>query len=244
MNQNGIVTVVFGTKCDKLAAHTFLMSRKYTDLPILVLTNIKEDRYRLWSSVDNVTFKYYDLKDNENRIAKLQMIKHTIFEKSIYIDADSFVQSKEFDKLYDRIEYDSLLLNPLMIMTKNTKIPNIYMKTIKQFNLESPLNIYNGAFIGFMNTKKTQDFFDMWYKIWDEFGRNREMSCLAGAVQKTNINVICLNNGEYAPDTKNINALVQHNYYADFFKNIGISNVIELTKPKTDKTDFRMTIWE
>ena len=73
-NDQGILTVAFGEKYDKLAAATMRYSRRFTQLPICILTNIKpEDRNKLWETVDNVKFETFPWSQDHNRSIKTQM---------------------------------------------------------------------------------------------------------------------------------------------------------------------------
>ena len=82
----GIIYVAFGAACDRLAAHCIAYSRKYTNLPICVLTNISvAERDAKWDEIENIEFKHFNLPLSANRQIKTSLPDHTPFEVLAYV---------------------------------------------------------------------------------------------------------------------------------------------------------------
>jgi hypothetical protein len=242
----GLVYVAFGKECDRLAAHCIGFSRQYTKLPILVLSNIPPgQRDTRWQSIEGVTFHFIDLQVDANREIKTTVYKWTDFDFSIYMDADSFIQKPTFDKTMKWLiskEPDIILNHYVEYPYEDGRFQNIYLRALNQFGAKMPLQIYNGAFIGFKKNNRTTTFFDTWNRYWREFGSQREMPPLACAINRqSNLKTINLPFGFFAGHEKNNDAVVQHNYWNDFFQRLGIEP-IQMAVAKYRPDDYSFTV--
>ena len=122
----GILYVAFGSDYLLLTLAVIKYSRQYTSLPICVLTNIKE-RGEEWNKIENVSFVNFDLEQVDNRVVKTQMIDHTPFDKTLYLDCDSVIQNYGIENVFDLLDKD-LVLNLCIYWHKKSKIVNIYKK--------------------------------------------------------------------------------------------------------------------
>ena len=75
---DGILMVVFGEQYDTLAAHTVAYSRQFTDIPIVILSNVAQRDVK-WDSITNVSFIDIDRPQNENRQITKRKEKITIY---------------------------------------------------------------------------------------------------------------------------------------------------------------------
>lgn len=222
----GIVYVAFGENCDIVASHCISYSRKYTSLPITVFTNIETSRRnKKWKEVKGIDFCYLNIMLEDNRLVKLSMNIKTPYDFTIYLDADSIIQKPGFDEEILKI----IRTNPDLILNHFCTFPypdgnfqNIYLRAVKKFECTTPLKVYNGAFIGFNKNLSVDIFFETWKELWQKFGAQREMPPLACAINKlTLLDIYNLPDNFFCPDSKNENAIVQHNYNADFWDKIG-----------------------
>ena len=243
--ETGLIYVVFGDQCDRMAAHCVAYSRQYTKLPICILSNLKEeDRDKKWQEIENIDFKYMDLPLQQNRQIKTGLSDHSPFDYTIYLDADSIIQKDSFDQeILEMVDKDhDLILNHFCDFPDEGKFQNIYLRALKQFGCTMPLSVYNGAFIGFKKGENANNFFSTWNRLWKEFGAQREMPPLACTINKLpEIRVLKLRLGFFSPDVKNENCVVQHNYHDDFWQRIGISPVM-LHQAAFSSDDYRFTV--
>jgi hypothetical protein len=210
---NGIVMVVFGEQYDAFAAHCVAYSRKYTDLPVTVITNTKNNRSIKWQGLKNIEFVEFDLPQDQNRQVKTSLINYTPFEKTLYLDCDAIIQRPGIEKIFDLIISDRLLVNIYGRWSNQSKAPALYRRAFLNSMTQMPINIYYGAIMGFTKTQKIGDFFALWNKYWKLNGSGREMPALACAIKNSGIEVKEINrrNGWFSwPLDKN--AIVQHEY--------------------------------
>ena len=203
----GILYVVFGKEYEQMATTCMKHSRKNTDLPFHVLTNIR-NRSIEWNYIKNVTFQVFDMPTSENRHVKTTAIHYTPFDETLMIDADSVIQHEPDFTYLD--EMADIVLNRLFHWKVGDKIVRLYANCFKQFYVSLPIDIYNGAFIMFKQNMNTVKFFELWHKYWVGFGKGREMPCLASAVQKSGIHVRILPFEHFAPEHLIPHAVVQH----------------------------------
>lgn len=236
----GIISVAFGIEYDKCAAHTFLYSRKFTDLPFFILTNIKEkDRHKTWKSVSNVTFMEFDKTQRENRKAKLRMNEFTPFDRTLYIDCDSVIQMRGVDNFGVLLDDSDMVFNWRIEFRPGQKIWNIYARCMKQFNVSKPISIYNGGIVAFKNNENVDKFFKTWYSMWEQFGKGREMPPLNCAIKKTGIKINKFPLLYFADNAKHENCLIQHNYNGTFCQTFGIPKWIDYKPFDGGNDDFR-----
>ena len=208
--EKGILNIAFGRAYERLAAHCLAYSRKFTNIPICVLTNIK-DRCDKWNEVTNVEFIEFDMPDDLNRDVKTRCIDYTPFEKTLYLDCDTIVQKSGIENVFDMIEPDRLLVCLYgRFCEAGTKYHYHYWTAVQNIPIEFPLDVYFGAFIGFSKNNAVWDFFGLWNKYW-KMNTGREMPSLAIAIRKSNIrvNVVKIQNNIFAWKL-NSNAIIQH----------------------------------
>ncbi len=254
-NNLGLIFVVFGNECDRMAAHCVAYSRQYTKLPITILSNLNEyERNVKWKEIDNIDFIHIDLPLEQNRQVKTTLPKYTPYEKTLYLDADSIIQHKDFDeKIIEMFnEETDLILNLFCTYPYlDNRFQNIYLRAVEQFNCTMPLEVYNGAFIGFKKGITSEIFFELWNHLWIQFGSQREMPPLACAINKLQSNyystieeplltITKLPEDFFAPDSRNDASFVQHNYHQDFFQRIG-TEPVELAHANHHQDDYGFT---
>lgn len=228
----GIIYIAFGSEYDKLTAHTVYQSRKNTDLPFCILTNIKEESRSIkWVEVSSVCFKYIDLHNNMNRDIKTRMNEYSPFDETLYLDCDSIIRNKGIEKVFDDLKDNDLVLNLFLYWKVGDKLLRIYKKSLLKVKADLPLSVYNGAFICFQKrNQKIQEFFPLWNKFWKANGSGREMPALACAIKKSiELKTVKLPKGFFCPDTYDPECIVQHNYNSNagmnFFKEFNLPKI-------------------
>ena len=209
--KRGLLYVVFGEQYDKLAAHAIAHSRQFTDLPICVLTNIK-DRCEKWDEVNGVQFYHFPFPQKDNRLVKTRMIAFTPFDETLYLDCDSVIQSPGIEQAFDMLDGHDMVLNLYTDWEVGDKVLRLYRKAMRLSETTLPLRLYNGAFICFRSNEAVSDFFIKWANYWVLTGKGREMPALACAVKNSGIKVNVLPRDYFEPSARNERCVVQHNY--------------------------------
>ena len=220
----GILLVAFGEDYAKLAVENMEYSKQHHDLPYCVLTNIK-------GVPDSI---YFNLAQSENRYIKTSMDEFTPFDITYYIDVDAVVQNP----LPDLSFKTDLLLNKLYQWERGEKIIRLYKRTMDKFNVSLPLDIFNGGFIGFKKNERTRKFFKTWNRYWKRMGKGREMPSLACTIKNVEVSVTTLKKGIFEPETKNPDAIIQHDYGKTFFKDFNLTRPKTFTPFDTDPKDW------
>jgi hypothetical protein len=222
MLSRGIIFIVFGDVFNELGALCCLHSRKYTNLPFQILTNISKNKlHPIWNKVSDTFFDFLDASTEENRVVKCQLHEYSRFDIGMLLDADSTIQLQGIDSYLNKFKGD-LAFNLFDIYTKD-RILGIYKRACKQFDCTPPIEIYNGAIFAFRKST-TKKFFDTWLEYWTAFGRRRDMPPLACLIkkmkQKYRFNVLPEN--MFAADGLNAEKIVQHCYSRGFYNIIGL----------------------
>lgn len=224
----GILYVSFGKSCNMMAAHTIAYSRRFTDLPICVLTNV-ENRDKKWNNIPDVSFIEVEGKIEENRDFKTRMNEYTPFDETLYIDCDSVIQNLGIEEVFECLSSYDMVLNLLYTWTKGEKIIRLYRNALRTTGNSLPLLIYNGAFICFKKNSRIDEFFSIWNKNWKITGSGREMPALACSIKETGIKVEAIRTGFFSPDYYKPESIVQHNYNpagkVDFWRRFDIPHV-------------------
>ncbi len=218
----GIIIVSFGEQYDLIAAHCVAYSRRFTSLPISVVTNV-ENRCESWP--DTISFIYLPIPTSFNRIIKTTIINYSPYDNTILLDADAIIQRHGFDQIIGMFgSKSSLILNHFCDYPKEGSFQNIYLRACSQFDCGNKLRVYNGAVIGFTKSSIAKQFFNKWNEFYIRFGAAREMPPLACAVKKTLLDrdIKLLPENFFAGDFYNKSAIVQHNYNKDFWHRIGL----------------------
>jgi hypothetical protein len=177
---NGILFVVFGEKYYNMALKTITYSRKFTELPFHVLTNIKNDGLL---KITNLTQEYIGINTAMNRHIKTTMIRKSPFDKTIYLDVDSVIQNKGIESAFDLLDSHDIMLNLYGVWNDGAKVLSYYRKAMARLKTVLPLTIYYGAFIGFNKTEQAHEFFNNWNANWIKSEIPREMPALACTVK-------------------------------------------------------------
>jgi len=183
--RRGVVYVAFGKNYLFQCLHSILSIRRLSDIPVYVLTNV-EPRLVWREKPGGVEYVVLSDPDHFNRFYKTSLIQFTPFERTLYLDTDTAVRSKVFEKGFEMLNsYDFLgVCRNERVRSPKELGPPVYKLCHKKFGYEFPLTLVNGGVLFFRKSPSTQKFFSIWNRVWDEMGRGRDMPALAYALQQ------------------------------------------------------------
>jgi len=180
----GHIYVAFGKEYDMQAAHSALAARRFSSLPILVLTNRSEkERSDIWAKVTKVSFRRFKLPDKENRDIKTKAVYYTPFDQTLFTDTDTVIQSSQFLKSFELLNSCDIAFSIDRIFQIGGKVLRLYREAMNMFSINLPLVVYQGGVFVFKKNAPVEQLFSLWNTYWDKFGRGREMMCLACAAK-------------------------------------------------------------
>ena len=104
-NSRGVCYVAFGENYAWQCLHSARSVRAVSDIPIHVFANIELGPK--WEALGNVTVARVDGPDESNRGIKTDLINHTPFDETLYLDTDTAVRSAAFLGGFDELaEHD------------------------------------------------------------------------------------------------------------------------------------------
>jgi hypothetical protein len=193
--KRGII-IVATDKYKDLALDCLKTSLKHTGLPVLIL------------------------HEGQNRDIKTRLIEYTPFEQTLFIDADSVIQAKGVEAIFDYLEDNDIVFNELHKWQPGDLIYKIYKDAFEQYDIHAPVSVYNGAIFAFNKTPIIKYFFHDWNIAWQEFGGEREMPALSVILYWnkliSNLKVAHLPANFFEPKIYNPAAIVQHWYGPQF----------------------------
>jgi len=241
-NGCGILYLAFGEEFDKLTAASARYSRKFTDLPICVLTNLKETN-QVWKSVQNVCFKFVDLPSEKNRRVKVSLLDYSPYDETIFMDSDAVVQKVGIESLFDlledfdlvcqyygRVYYDSSL-NNWAVETQGRKshltsnfCKKTYDKLAKILGEKYPIELFGEAAVIFKKSSFSEKFFALWRKYWQIMGEGRDMPAFCFAVKHFGSKVKALRDEEvkFCTNVENEGFFIQHKGFRGFEDKFGL----------------------
>jgi FkbM family methyltransferase len=192
----GLVYVAFGEEYDKLTAHTVAYSRKFTDLPVCVITNL-EKRHPKWDEVNGIEFKRIAMRQDENRQVKTSLIQYSPFERSVFIDSDAVIQKRGIERVFEWLDDHDVMLRFRSVMTKEEPgFWEVYTKMMRLVGEQFPLQVYSSAFFGFRKNEAARKFFEMWNSYWRLSGQGRDMPALACTAKRTGAKIRVVTNSD------------------------------------------------
>jgi hypothetical protein len=219
--KRGII-IVATDKYKDLALDCLKTSLKHTGLPVLIL------------------------HEGQNRDIKTRLIEYTPFEQTLFIDADSVIQAKGVEAIFDYLEDHDIVFNELHRWQPGDLIYKIYKDAFESYRINEPVSVYNGAIFAFRKSPAAKLFFNAWNEAWKRLGSEREMPALAIAVyvfqkyvdavvnpvtfkRSSTLQVAHLPTGFFEPKIYNPAAIVQHWYGPQFARRF---KTVQKQKPK------------
>jgi glycosyltransferase involved in cell wall biosynthesis len=205
INDRGIMLICFGHQYERLGPHCAESIRRFSELPIIVHTNIPEFvRSKEWSEIPNIEFIFHQMNDDENRIIKTQLVKYTKFKQTLYIDVDSSVLSKEFLYPFNFLnefdiicpEWKTFKSKDLEKLAENSKKFKKFLYISKKFDFKEE-TLVGGGICFFNKNQRSENFFETFHNYWKETEKKEDMPGLNGALLKNKEIVKIVSNREF-----------------------------------------------
>lgn len=229
VKNRGIMLIAFGFDYEKAAIYCLKSIRKYSNIPVVIHTNIPEFvRSKELNKFEQVYFETHDMNDDENRIIKTQLSKYTIFDETLYIDADSSVISEKFLYPFEYLnEYD--IVSPewktytkkdIYDLSINSNKFKKFLKITEKFDFDKKTYIAGGICY-FNRNDNSHRFFNDFHRFWKETGKKEDMPGLNGAMFNNELIVKIINNKEFNNYNSEIivshhNSLIDYEHLKDF----------------------------
>jgi hypothetical protein len=189
---NGIFYVAFGKQYDYQCTHSVILVRKYSDIPVRVITDLAVDqRCKKWDNVSNVSFEKVNAERNKNRYYKIRPDLFSPFDITLFCDTDTAVQSAEFLDGFAIAQNHDVMFSVYQRIGKGGHgLPMVWLygKFMKPENY--PATIYKEGVFFFRKTENTRKLFEAWENYWRLLGCGRDMPALFPATTKaTNLNL-------------------------------------------------------
>ena len=185
----GVMMIAFGLEYCKIAPALARSIREFSDIPICVHTNIPETlRNDNWTQIEGVSFKFYNMQDNENRVVKTQFGKYTTFKKTLYIDVDSKVLSGKFIELFSYLDKVDMVFpewkiysQPQLELLSRAFNFKQFLRVFKKLSIQQE-QLISGGICCFVKNDATDRFFTDFYELWKWTERRQDMPGLNGAL--------------------------------------------------------------
>lgn len=226
----GILYLAFGPEFDKLTAASARYSRKFTDLPMCVLSNIDE-RSHMWKEVDGVSFQFVSLPTNQNRQVKVSLIQHTPFDETLFMDSDAVIQRPGVGLMFQHLHKHDLLCqrfgtieHPRDPAYEADFIAKTYDKLASILGEQYPIELFGEAALLFRKTDAAREFFDLWERYWVQMGSGRDMPAFCFAVKhaKCRTKVFGPDGVRFCKNAEDPFAFIQHKGFPGFEKKFGL----------------------
>ncbi len=227
----GILLLAFGEEFDKLTAAAACYSRRFTNLPICVITNLEECNSK-WQRVSNVCFKYIQLPSNRNRSIKVSLIDYTPYDETLFMDSDAVIQKHGVETLFDYLKDFDIACQFFGVIQhfddKNFEkafVIRTYDKLAKLLYEPYPIELFAEAALLFRKTETSKRFFDLWKRYWQMMGCGRDMPgfCFAVKHMKSKVRIfrddIC-----FSTNKEDETFFIQHKGFDGFERKFGLPN--------------------
>ena len=181
MATRGYIFVACGKTFDVATAYAVWKLRKFSKLPVHVLTNVKKkNRCVRWLHLSNVTFSYrseipsVDLTKKANRALKTQLYALSPFDYTLYMDSDVLICSKACERLFRLLDkHDLGLISFTTSLRKNRRWawwirhPRRYLGSHGVvLDPSTPIILWHGCVVLFKKSIITKHFFSSWHLGW------------------------------------------------------------------------------
>ena len=185
-NETGIYYVAFGRPYDYQCAHSVTLIRRYSDLPIRVITDLSPcHRCAEWDSISNVSFEEVDVERNKNRYYKIRPDLFSPFDTTLFCDTDTAVQSAKFLGGFETAQnYDVMFSVYQRIGKGGQGLPMTWLYGKFMKDIDYPATIYKEGVFFFRKTENTRKLFEAWEKYWRALGCGRDMPALFPATAR------------------------------------------------------------
>lgn len=178
----GIVSVAFGNEYAHTGAASAQSIRQHCNLPIHIFTNVDAEAHN-WPA--GVTFTHCEMPDEDNRLIRTTLYGRTPFERTLLLDADVWITS---DKIGLPLEYlddfDACFIAYETI--GKYKGSKAWLPLVEAVQDGGHFALSGGA-VWFKRNVRTQRFFQLWHRFWQQDGASRDMPALFRAAWKSDL---------------------------------------------------------
>jgi len=174
----GVIYVAMGRPYLAMALNS-LRSLRSTNpaVPACILTNVLKEPppAQAWLHDKLYQWRFMDIKSEQNRLIKTEIINYTPFDKTVFLDCDTIVLSK--------IEGISLFLDyfDLCLWNRGDSIKS-RKRLLSEGVPACELPHWNGGVIGFRHNSRAAEFFRIWNERYRELGSARDQMSLVEAI--------------------------------------------------------------
>jgi len=174
--------VVFGKEYEKACVGSVNALRRYSDLPVHVVTNIPKNQLSAeWKRIKDVTIQSLGLSNSHNRHVKTLMINYTPFQETLYTDCDTAILSDKFMEAFEVLEVCDLAFPIHSLKESQDRLKTkVYQQALQMFKPEGNVMVLQGGVCVYKKNERAQKFFELWNSYW-ECTRFRDMPGLACA---------------------------------------------------------------
>jgi hypothetical protein len=217
---DGILYLAFGAEFDKVGAAVAEYSRKYTDLPMHVITNLTSPRP--WP--EGTTFTHWDMPSVMNRGMKVSLFDHTPFDRTLFIDSDAVIQRPGIERYFTDLDHHDLACQHAeTIDTRQRRegkrfYERYYLSLMDTTGEPYPLEILQSSAFLWRQTPQAKAFFGKWRELWELGGRRRDMPgfSLAARTPGLTVKTYYPKRDGFLANMRNPERVIQHRGYGRF----------------------------
>ena len=229
----GILWLAYGSEFDKLAAAAATYSRKFTRLPMHVVSNLTEHQRHDWPR--GTTFTYLDQPAERNREAKVTLYDCTPWDETLFLDADALLQRPGIERFFDDLaEHDLAIQHAETIRNeahraKSKFYQTFYLSLMEKLDEPYPLEVLQSSAFLWRQGPAAQRFFGKWRELWELGGCRRDMPgfSLAARVPGVKIKVYRPQEDGFLANMKNTTRVIQHRGYRLFLADFGLPEYVD-----------------
>ena len=166
--EKGHLYLAFGKEYDTTAAYSVKALRRFSNLPVRVLSNLSAKiQHPLWDELQDVTFQRF-LPSIHDREVKTRMIEYSPFEQTLFTDCDTVIHSERFLEAFELLKGCDVAFPLYTANESRDRIKTaIYQQAIQAFKIvQTNLRVLQGGVCVFRNNKPAKAFFCLWNQYW------------------------------------------------------------------------------
>jgi len=149
----GIVFVALGKTYERVAAACVAHSRRHTDLPFVVYTDVPlAERETAWLTIERCQVIDTDIDWRDNRHIKTALHKYTPFDRTLFIDCDAAIVKPGVETFFDKLDNADFVLCPRIDPPRAGLLPEFYAHIYRRLGVRLPVTTWYGAIFAFDKT--------------------------------------------------------------------------------------------
>lgn len=195
MVSRGYIYTAFGKEYDRQCAYSAYSIRQHSSYPITVVSNLINHDPK-WQDIERVNFVHVKAEDNENRRFKTRPYIFSPYDETLMLDTDILALRSDLEDIFKYLQLYDIAFPYVLTYVKGKAIPLIYHRALELFHCHRPLVVHQGGVCLFKRKVCVNKLFEQWHRAWIQFGRGREMQCLACMIQRSEGVIVGLMPGE------------------------------------------------